>query len=193
MEACAAFVAIDWSDTKHDICLVDGATGKKESFLLKHAPEALDAWAAALRRRFGGRPIAIGLEQSRGSLIYALLKYDFCVLYPIHPTTLAEYREAFSPSRAKDDPRDAAYRLERLVHHRDRLKSVFENSLLHARNTSMAHADHPCSCPALLLPSLPCVSAPAPREVQPVAQQRPTEKRRPHAMLAGVRIHLVSM
>jgi hypothetical protein len=72
-------------------------------------------------------------------------------------------------------------------------QSVFENSLLHARNTLMAHADHPCSCPALLLPSLPCVSAPAPREVQPVAQQRPTEKRPPHAMLAGVCIHLVSM
>jgi transcriptional regulator with XRE-family HTH domain len=72
-------------------------------------------------------------------------------------------------------------------------ESVFENSLLHARNTLMAHADHPCACPALLLPSLPCVSAPAPREVQPVAQQRPTEKRPPHAMLAGVCVHLVSM
>jgi hypothetical protein len=49
MEPFAAFVAIDWSDTKHDICLVDVATGKKESLLLTHTPEALDAWAAALR------------------------------------------------------------------------------------------------------------------------------------------------
>jgi ribosomal protein S15P/S13E len=97
--------------------------GKQESLLLKHTPEELDAWATALRFRFGGRPIAVCLEPSRGPLIYALLTYDFWVLYPIHPTTLAKYREAFSPSRAKDAPRDADYRLERLVHHRDRLKA----------------------------------------------------------------------
>jgi transposase len=123
MEQFAAFVAIDWSDTKHDICLVDVATGKKESLILKHTPEELEAWATALRSRFGGRSIAVCLEPSRGPLISALLTYDFLVLYPIHPTTLAKYREAFSPSRAKDDPRDADYLLELLVQHRDRLKA----------------------------------------------------------------------
>ena len=35
------------------------------------------------------RKIAVGLEQSRGPLIFALLKYDFLVLYPINPATLA--------------------------------------------------------------------------------------------------------
>jgi hypothetical protein len=123
MGPIAAFVAIDWSDTKHEICLVDGATGKKESLILTHTPEALDAWATALRTRFAGQPIAVCLEQSCGPLIDALLKDDFLVLYPVHPTTLAKYREAFSPSRAKDDPRDADYRLALLLHHRDRLKA----------------------------------------------------------------------
>jgi hypothetical protein len=123
MEPFAAFVAIDWSDTKHDSCLVDVATGKQESRILKHTPEELEAWATALRLRFGGRPIAVCLEQSRGPLLYALLTDDFLVLYPIHPTTLAKYRAAFSPSRAKDDPRDADYVLERLVQHRARLKA----------------------------------------------------------------------
>jgi transposase len=51
------------------------------------------------------------------------LKDHFLVLYPINPATLAKYREAFSPSRAKDDPRDADYLLELLVQHRDRLKA----------------------------------------------------------------------
>jgi transposase len=51
------------------------------------------------------------------------LNYDFWVLYPIHPTTQAKSREAFSPSRAKDDPRAADDPLERLLHHRDRLKA----------------------------------------------------------------------
>jgi hypothetical protein len=123
MEPFAAFVAIDWSDAKHDLCLVDVATGKQESYILKHTPEALEAWATAVRTRFAGQPIAVCLEQSRGPRIYALVKYNFLVLYPIHPTTLAKYREACSPRRAKDDPRHADYLLELLLHHRDRLKA----------------------------------------------------------------------
>jgi transposase len=123
MEQFAAFIAIDWSDAKHDICLVDASTSTNEDSILKHTPEDLEAWANALRARFAGQPIAVCLEQSRGPLIYALLKYDFLVLYPIHPTTLAKYREAFSPSRAKDDPRDADYLLELLIQHRDRLRA----------------------------------------------------------------------
>jgi Transposase len=51
------------------------------------------------------------------------LQYGFWVLYPIHPTTLAKYREAFSPSRAKDAPQDADDRLAWRIHHRDRLRA----------------------------------------------------------------------
>jgi transposase len=119
----AALIGIDWSDAKHDICLVETATGTQELSVVKHTPEALNEWAHALRARFGGAQIAVCLEQSRGSLIYALLKYDFLVLYPINPQMLSRFREAFTPSRAKDDPTDAAYLVELLVHHRERLKA----------------------------------------------------------------------
>ena len=117
----AAVVGIDWSDRKHDICLVAADSDRKEFCVLEHSPEAINEWAAALRARFSGRPVALCLEQSRGPLIFALLKYDFLVLYPVHPTTLAKYREAFSPSRAKDDPTDAEYAAELVLRHRDRL------------------------------------------------------------------------
>ena len=117
----AAVIGIDWSDRKHDLCLVAADSGRKELSVLEHTPEAIAEWAVALRTRFGGRPIAVCLEQSRGPLLFALLRYDFLVLYPLHPTTLAKYREAFSPSRAKDDPTDAEYAAELLLHHRDRL------------------------------------------------------------------------
>jgi len=119
----AAFVAMDWADDKHDLCLVDASSKKKEFSILKHTPETLNDWATALRTRFAGQKVAVCLEQSRGPLIFTLLKYDFFVLYPVHPTTLARYREAFSPSRAKDDPRDAEYMVELLIHHRERLKA----------------------------------------------------------------------
>jgi transposase len=123
MSEFAAFVGFDWADKKHDICLLDAASGKKEFLLLKHTPQELQDWAVALRKRFGGCKVAVALEQSRGPLIFALLKYDFLVLYPVNPSTLASYREAFSPSRAKDDPSDAEYLAELLLHHRDRLKA----------------------------------------------------------------------
>ena len=119
----AAFVGWDWADQKHDLCLVDAATGKKESSVIKSTPEAIEEWAISVRKRFGGRPVAVCLEQSRGPVIFALLKYDFLILYPVNPTTLAKYREAFSPSRAKDDPRDAEYAAELVMQHRDRLKA----------------------------------------------------------------------
>jgi len=122
MEHFAAYLGIDWSDQKHDVCLVDLASGHKEKKVINHTPEALDEWAVSLRTRFSGQQLAVCLEQSRGPLIFALLKYDFLVLYPANPTTLAKYREAFSPSRAKDDPQDAEYLVELLIHHRDRLK-----------------------------------------------------------------------
>jgi transposase len=124
----AACIGLDWSDAKHDVCLVDTSTGEQELCVIRHQPEALDEWALALRTRFRGARIAVCLEQSRGPLIYALLKYDFLVLYPINPKTLARFREAFTPSRAKDDPRDAEYLVELLIHHRDRLKAWMPDS-----------------------------------------------------------------
>lgn len=118
----AALVGIDWSDAKHDVCLLDCASGDREATVISHTPETLDEWAGVLRRRFHGRRVAVCLEQSRGPLIYALLKYDFLTLYPINPKTLAKYREAFTTSRAKDDPSDAAYLVDLLALHRDKLK-----------------------------------------------------------------------
>jgi transposase len=116
-----AYVGIDWSDRKHDICLYDVETQSHEFSVIEHRPEKIDQWVESLRRRYGGRRIAICTEQKRGPLIYALCKYDFLVLFPVNPRTVAKYRQAFKPSRAKDDPTDAALLAELLCKHRDRL------------------------------------------------------------------------
>ena len=123
-EAFAAFVGIDWADAKHDVCLQTAASTKREYFQLEHTPEAIDAWVTTLRTRFNGQPVAICLELTKGPLVSALRKYDFLVLFPINPLTLARYREAFTPSRAKDDPTDAALQLELLLTHRDKLQPL---------------------------------------------------------------------
>jgi transposase len=118
----AALIGIDWSDRKHDLCLIETATGKREASILPHSPQKIDEWATTVRARFQGQPVAVCLEQSRGPLIYALLKYDFLTLYPVNPRTLSKYREAFSPSRHKDDAPDAEFLAELLLHHRERLR-----------------------------------------------------------------------
>jgi hypothetical protein len=71
---------------------------------IDHTPEAVEIWASELRQRFGGQPVAVALEQSRGPLVFTLTKYDHRVIIPVHPTTLANYRKSFRPSGAKDDP-----------------------------------------------------------------------------------------
>jgi transposase len=97
---------------------------RRESSVLPHRPDAIEAWAGALRQRFQGQPIAVCLELAKGPLVYALQKYDFLVLFPVHPATLAKYRQAFTPSQAKDDPTDAELQLELLLRHRDKLKPL---------------------------------------------------------------------
>jgi transposase len=118
----AAFVGIDWADAKHDVCLQTAGSTQRECFQLEHTPEAIDTWVTTLRTRFNGQPVAICLELNKGPLVSALRKYDFLVLFPINPLMLARYREAFTPSRAKDDPTDAALQLELLLTHRDKLQ-----------------------------------------------------------------------
>jgi transposase len=120
-DAFAAFVGLDWADAKHDVCLQAAGSETREFSVLAHTPETIDAWVSTLRTRFKGQPIAICLELNKGPIVYALRKYDYLVLFPVNPLTLARYREAFAPSHAKDDPTDAELQLDLLLKHRDKL------------------------------------------------------------------------
>jgi transposase len=127
-ETFAAFIGLDWADAKHDVCLQAADSEQREHSSLDHTPEAIEAWVCALQKRFAGKPIAIGLELNKGPIVFALRKYHFLVLFPINPLTLARYREAFTPSRAKDDPTDAELQLELLRTHRDKLQPLHPQS-----------------------------------------------------------------
>ena len=120
-EEYAALIGLDWASEKHDIWLWDVATGKSRHRVIEHTPEVLADWLSELQSQYPGQRVAVCLEQSRGALIYALMGHAFLDLYPINPVTLAKYREAFTPSRAKDDPSDAKLLTEILRLHRDKL------------------------------------------------------------------------
>jgi Transposase len=110
-EAVAAFVGLDWADATHAVCLQTAASTKRAYCQLEHTPAAIDAWVTTLRPRCNGQPVAICLALTKGPLVSALRQYAFLVLCPIHPLMLARYRAACTPSRATDDPTDAALQL----------------------------------------------------------------------------------
>lgn len=120
-EPLVAFIGIDWADQKHFVSLCSADQKVPEHYELEHQPEAIVQWLSGLQQRFPGQRLAVALEQSRGPLIYALMSYDFLVLYPVNPQTLAKYRKAFCVSGAKDDPVDADLLRELVTLHRDRL------------------------------------------------------------------------
>ena len=100
----AALVAIDWADQKHYWSLRAAGQEGLQRGTLDHTPEAVEVWILALQVRFEGRPLAVALEQRRGALAVMLSKYAHVHLYPVHPTTLAKFGEAWYPSRARAIP-----------------------------------------------------------------------------------------
>jgi len=117
-----AWIGLDWGDEEHAYALKMSGSSQIESGGIKQKPEELQAWINGLRERSGGGWVAIAVEQSRGALLYALMDYEFLLIYPINPKSLANYRKAFYPAGGKDDPKDADLILDYLLKHRDRLR-----------------------------------------------------------------------
>jgi len=113
----AAFIGIDWADQVHTIVTIDGAPPRET--LLRHTPKNVAEWAEAVRKKYHGRPVAVGIELNRGPLINMLVQYPHLVIFPINPKCASNYREALSPAGTKNDTVDAML-LARYVqmHHR---------------------------------------------------------------------------
>jgi len=102
-----ACVGIDWGDKKHAY-MVQTADGKKQDGWFGSSPEEVHEWARGLGERFPGGTIIVAVEQGRGSLLYALMAYEYLVLVPINPRASKAYRESLRLSGASNDPSDAA-------------------------------------------------------------------------------------
>ena len=120
----AATIGLDWADQKHDLWIGPSDGSKATHLQLEQTPEALHQWVAQLRERFGNRPVALGIETSRGPVISALLAYDFIVIFAVNPKALKDYRAAFSVSGAKADRSDAQLLEEFVRLHRAKLKAL---------------------------------------------------------------------
>lgn len=124
----AALLAIDWADQQHVWKLYLPESASFEAGVLEHSPESIAAWAGGLKQRFGGRPIAVALEQKRGALVAMLREYAHLTIFPVHPASLASYRDSFAPSGDKSDNRDVDLLLDMLCKHRERLRPLAAES-----------------------------------------------------------------
>lgn len=121
----AAYVGLDWADRAHQVCLRAAGSTRDEQREIKSTPEALHAWAHELRARFPDGKIAVAVEQTRGSVVYALSMHPQLELFPLNPAMAAKYREAAQgASGNKNDPLDACLQCELVRLHRDWLRPL---------------------------------------------------------------------
>ncbi len=118
----AAWIGMDWGSEHHAVCLQAADSSRLEHCNLEQKPESLHIWFFNLVTRFGGRRVAVAIEQSKGAVINFLLGLDFVDIYRVHPLSLKNYRKALYPSGAKDDPTDAELVLQFARHHRDKIQ-----------------------------------------------------------------------
>lgn len=118
----AAWIGFDWGSEKHAVCLQPADSEKVQHSILEQKPAILQDWITTLLTRFGGRKVALAIEQTRGAVLHFLLAFDFVHIYPIHPKSLKNYRAALYPSGAKDDPNDAELLLRFMMFHQQRLR-----------------------------------------------------------------------
>jgi len=120
-----AYIGLDWGDRNHAFALsTDGQKQTSQTGTLVNSPESLHHWLEELAQRFGGHPVALAVETSRGPLIHLFGAYPWLMVFPIHPATSARYRSAFKPSGAKDDQPDALLLLELVRDHQDKLRCL---------------------------------------------------------------------
>jgi len=122
-QSYAAWIGLDWADQKH-FWSMRTADGKLQRGQLDNTPESIKIWASELGQRFAGRSVAVAVEQARGAVINMLSMYAHLVLFPVHSTTVANYRKSFAPSGAKSDPQDGDLILDLLTKHPERFKCL---------------------------------------------------------------------
>jgi transposase len=112
---------------KHDYDIQGSKAQSRELGMLTHSPDKINEWVQSLHQRFVGQ-LAISIELTKGPIVYALQKYSFITLFPINPALLAKYREAFTPSKAKDDPTDAELALDLMLNYPNKIKPLLMQS-----------------------------------------------------------------
>lgn len=109
------------------MCVQIGHSDVRIFHVIKHSPEAIETCLKELRKENKGN-IAVAVELTKGPIVYALQKYSFVTVFPIHSLTLARYRQAMFSIGAKDNPSDAALALDMMLNYPHKVKPLRASS-----------------------------------------------------------------
>lgn len=121
------YVGVDWADKEHAFHAIS-EQGVSCRGAFNQCPEAIEEWMTQLRQQFPQHQLWIVLEQTKGALMAALLKYEEIRLYPINPGQLASYRNSMNYGGNKNDPTDAELLAQFLQHYSDKLRQLTPES-----------------------------------------------------------------
>lgn len=102
------YLGIDWSERKHNVCMMNEAGAVIEQLVIAHRPEGFARLDAAITGLGVAKEEAvIGLETAHNLLIDYLLDRGYRQIYVLPPGQVHSNQGRYAQSRAKDDPRDA--------------------------------------------------------------------------------------
>ncbi|MDD2765319.1 MAG: transposase [Opitutaceae bacterium] len=124
LEQVSLLVGLDWADQAHTCSWQrpDGSgIGQAQ---VAAAPERLGAWFDQLRGAHPQGQIVVVLERPDGPVVELLRARPGFVIVAVNPLMLHRFRQAFSPSGAKDDPGDARLLAEIVRTHPERFAAL---------------------------------------------------------------------
>jgi transposase len=115
------FVGLDWGNSHHQICVLDGAGRILEQGKITHDATGLDELHCRLRRH--GSIVGIAIERSEGLLVEALQARDHR-LFCVSPKMSARARERYRVAPTKSDAFDAFVLADSLRHEHRHWRSL---------------------------------------------------------------------
>jgi len=108
LEQAAVIIGLDWADRTHVCCVYAADATRLQTLEVKAQPEAFGAWLEAVEQAHPGGRIVVAIERPDGAAVQMMRARARWVVVPVNPVVLHRFRQAFTPSGAKDDPGDAA-------------------------------------------------------------------------------------
>ena len=102
------YIGIDWSEHKHDICILNPAGSVLAHLTIEHRPEGFDK-LETLRRQLGCAltDCLVGLETAHTLLIDFLWGHGYTQVYVIPPNVIKSSRTRYRQTGARTDQSDA--------------------------------------------------------------------------------------
>ncbi|MGC4068437.1 MAG: transposase [Polyangiaceae bacterium] len=120
----AACVGLDWADRKHDLCLEVTATGKRSAPCSNTPRRPFTPGLSSCANASTGRRWPCAWSSPKAPSSPRSWNTTSFVVFLVQPAMLAKYRNAFTPSRAKDDPTDAEFALELMLRYPERVQRL---------------------------------------------------------------------